>query len=114
NNLAWIYVASDRKLDEALQLAQTANQMAPDEPHINDTLGWIYCKKNMGSVAIPYLERSIKVDATDPAVHYHLGIAYLQAGDPGRARKSLETALGAKREFLGIADARAALAKFGR
>lgn len=114
NNLAWIYVAADRKLDEALQLAQTANQVLPDEPHINDTLGWIYCRKNLGSVAIPYLERSIKVDPTDPAVHYHLGVAYMQAGDPGRARKSLETALGSKREFLGIADARAALTKLGR
>ena len=26
NNLAWIYVAGDRNLDEALQLAQTAHQ----------------------------------------------------------------------------------------
>jgi len=114
NNLAWIYVASDRKLDEALQLAQTANQAAPDEPHINDTLGWIYCKKNMGSVAIPHLERSIKSDPSDPAVHYHLAVAYLQAGDSARARKSLETALGAKRDFDGIAEARAALAKLPR
>ncbi len=114
NNLAWIYAASDRNLDEALQLAQTAHQMVPDEPHINDTLGWVYCKKNMGSMAIQHLERSIKVDPSDPAVHYHLGVAYMQAGDPAKARKSIEQALAANRDFDGIADARATLAKLGR
>jgi cellulose synthase operon protein C len=114
NNLAWIYASSDRHLDEALQLAQTAHQMVPDEPHINDTLGWVYVKKNMGSLAIQHLERSIKVDPSDPAVHYHLGIAQMQAGDPTKARKALETALAAKKEFDGIADARATLAKLGR
>ena len=32
NNLAWIYVASNRNLDQALQLAQTAHQTLPEEP----------------------------------------------------------------------------------
>ena len=53
NNLAWLYVSSNRKLDEALQLAQTALQQLPDEPNIHDTLGWIYYRKNMAAAAIP-------------------------------------------------------------
>jgi Flp pilus assembly protein TadD len=32
NNLAWIYVASNRQLDDALQLAQTAYQALPHDP----------------------------------------------------------------------------------
>lgn len=39
NNLAWLYVASDRNLDQALQLAQAALQSLPDDPHVSDTLG---------------------------------------------------------------------------
>src|SRR5262249_39467534 len=35
NNLAWIYVASDRQLDEALQLAETAYRTLPDDPDVN-------------------------------------------------------------------------------
>ena len=49
NNLAWLYVSSNRNLDEALQLAQTALQQLPDEAHVMDTLGWIYYRKDMPS-----------------------------------------------------------------
>ena len=53
NNLAWLYVSSNRNLDEALQLAQTALQQLPDEPHVLDTLGWIYYRKDMASPGRP-------------------------------------------------------------
>ena len=75
NNLAWLYVSSNRKLDEALQLAQTALQQAPDDPNIHDTLGWIYYRKNMASAAIPHLEHSTRTSPYDPVFRYHLGMA---------------------------------------
>ena len=67
----------------------------------------------MGSMAIPHLERSIKVDSSDPSVHYHLGIAYMQAGHIEKARNSLRQSLSMKRDFEGAADARKALAELG-
>ena len=54
NNLAWIYVASNRNLDQALQLAQTAHQTLPEEPAVNDTLGWILVQKDMAARGVPY------------------------------------------------------------
>ena len=44
NNLAWIYAASGRNTGEALELASTRSARLPDEPNVNDTLGWLYYK----------------------------------------------------------------------
>jgi tetratricopeptide (TPR) repeat protein len=113
NNLAWIYVSGNRNLDEALQLAQTAVRRLPDEPHVNDTLGWIYYRKNMASEAVRYLEASVKSDPNDPATHYHLGMAYVGAGDLTKGRESLRQALAMKGDFDGASDAKKALGQIG-
>ena len=113
NNLAWIYVASDRKLDEALQLAQTAYQLLPAEPNVNDTLGWIYYRKNMAAQAIPYLETSAQKDPNQVWFQFHLGMAYVQSGDFVRARKALKQALALKPDFEGAAEAQKALTELG-
>jgi Flp pilus assembly protein TadD len=109
NNLAWIYVASNRNLDQALQLAQTAFKSLPEEPHVNDTLGWIYYRKGVVGPAVRHLELSVARDATDPVTHYHLGMAYVQAGEPGKARKSLEKALAMSAVFDGADEAKKTL-----
>jgi tetratricopeptide (TPR) repeat protein len=113
NNLAWIYVASNRNLDQALQLAQVAKQQLPNEPHVNDTLGWIYYRRNMPVQAVQYLEASVARNPNDPATYYHLGMAYVQNGDLDKAKKSLERSLSFKTAFDGIVDARKALAQIG-
>ena len=113
NNLAWIYVASNRKLDEALQLAQTAQQQLPDEPHVNDTLGWIYYRKNMASQALTYLENAAKTSPNDPSHHFHLGMAYVQTGDFGKAKAALQRAFSLKPDFEGSAEAKKALQMIG-
>src|SRR5262249_5484351 len=66
NNLAWLYASANRKLDEALQLAQTAQQQLPGEPSISDTLGWIYLQKNMAARAIEQLEQSVQKVPANP------------------------------------------------
>ena len=113
NNLAWIYVASNRNLDDALQLAQTAYQQAPNEPNINDTLGWIYYRKNLFSQAIPHLETSVQKSPDDATFNYHLGMAYVQTGDWKRARTALKQAITLKPDFEGAPEAAKALATIG-
>jgi tetratricopeptide (TPR) repeat protein len=113
NNLAWIYVASNRKLDEALQLAKTAQQLSPDEPNINDTLGWIYYRKDMAAQAISYLETAAQKIPNGPLQHYHLGMAYVQTGDWVKARTALKKAFSLQSEFEGAEEARKALAMIG-
>jgi tetratricopeptide (TPR) repeat protein len=113
NNLAWIYVASNRKLDEALQLAQTAQQQLPDEPNVNDTLGWIYYQKKMVTQALPHLESSVLKAPNDPSHHFHLGMAYVQTGDWQKARESLKKAFALKPDFEGAEEAKKALTTIG-
>jgi tetratricopeptide (TPR) repeat protein len=114
NNLAWLYVSTNKNLDEALQMANAAQQQLPNEPHVLDTLGWIYYRKNMSTEAIRHLESSVRLDATDPSTHYHLGMAYFQAGDMDKAKISLQRALAFKRDFDGMAEARQTLTAIGR
>jgi predicted Zn-dependent protease len=58
NNLAWIYAERGANLDTALQLAQTAKATMPDQPQVNDTLGWVYFKKDMLPMAINTLQHT--------------------------------------------------------
>jgi tetratricopeptide (TPR) repeat protein len=113
NNLAWLYVASNRQLDDALQLAQTAYQALPDDPDVNDTLGWILYKKKLAATALPYLEKATAKHPNEPASHYHLGMAYVDQGEWNKARLSLERALQLKKDFDGAADAQKALNVIG-
>jgi tetratricopeptide (TPR) repeat protein len=110
NNLAWIYAASHQHLDEALQFAQTAVRQAPQDPHMNDTLGWIYYEKAEYDQAIPYLETSTRNDPTNPEMLYHLGMAYYRRGRWDKAAPPLRTALASKAAFEGIDEARKTLA----
>jgi Flp pilus assembly protein TadD len=114
NNLAWLYVASNRNLDQALQLAQTAQRSLPDEPHVNDTLGWAYYRKEMFPQAIRALEQSLKRDTSDPGAFYHLGMAYAKNGDIEKAVKALQKALSMSSTFDGAVEARTTLAGLGK
>jgi tetratricopeptide (TPR) repeat protein len=110
NNLAWIYVANNRNLDEALQLAQTAYQRDPEEPNINDTLGWIYYRKNMAGRAVSHLETSARTSPNNAIFQFHLGMAYMQNGNWDDARRALKRAVALQPHFDGIAEATKALA----
>jgi tetratricopeptide (TPR) repeat protein len=109
NNLAWIYAESGGNLDMALQLAQIAKSQLPDQPEVNDTLGWIYHKKGLSSLAVPALLQSVEKDPKNAVYLYHLGMAYAGNGDKDKARAALEKALALDANFNGAAQAREAL-----
>jgi Flp pilus assembly protein TadD len=93
-----------------LQLAQAAKAELPDNPNVNDTLGFVYIKKQLPSLAVPPLRLAVDKAPGDPGFHYHLGLALAQAGDKSAARQALEQALRLKADFPGAADARRLLA----
>jgi putative PEP-CTERM system TPR-repeat lipoprotein len=111
NNLAWLYANTEGgNLDTALQLAQTARSFLPDNAEVNDTLGFVYYKKQMGSFAIPLFEAAILKDGDNPNFHYHLGLVYAQMGEDAKSRKELETALKLNPRFEGAEYARRVIA----
>jgi tetratricopeptide (TPR) repeat protein len=102
NNLAWHYADTGTKLDAALQLAQIATGAMPDAAAVNDTLGWVYYKKNLPALAVPEFQKALKAEPNNGVFHYHLGAAYAAAGDKLKARQSLSRAIDLK---LGAEDA---------
>jgi tetratricopeptide (TPR) repeat protein len=65
----------------------------PDDPSVDDTLGWVYYKKNLPALAVKPLEESIKKRPDSAEVLYHLGLTYAKLDDKTRAREALERAL---------------------
>jgi len=110
NNLAWMYVQNGGNLDVALQLAQAAKRQLPNTPEVNDTLGFIYYKKDLASLAVPLFQSTVDKDPSNAEYHYHLGLAYGRTGDKVKASESLSRALALKPDFNGAQDARTALA----
>jgi Tfp pilus assembly protein PilF len=106
NNLAWIDATSNGNLDVALQLAQTAKARLPNRHEVDDTLGWIYYKKGLSSMAIEALNSSTQKQPDNPSYNYHLALAHHQNGNIGEARKYLEKALKTKANFDGAEDAK--------
>jgi Flp pilus assembly protein TadD len=104
-----MYADAGENLDMALQLAQTAVAGMPDSPEALDTLGWVYYKKQLSSSAVSTLKQTVEKDPKSAVYHYHLGLAYVQAGDGSRARTSLERALSLSGTFAGADEARRAL-----
>jgi tetratricopeptide (TPR) repeat protein len=111
NNLAWMYAERGEKLNEALELAQSAKAELPDEPEINDTLGYVYLKRNLGQLAIRPFQDAVTKQPKNPSFRLHLGQAYAQAGDTSAARRELEEALRLSADFEGAAEARRLLAE---
>ena len=93
NNLAFIYAEQGTNLDVALRLATSAKQGLPDDPSVDDTLGWIYYKKDMPSLAVRPLLDSLRKRPDAAEVVYHLGMTYAKLGDKVKARETLERAL---------------------
>jgi len=106
NNLAWMYAQNGGNLDVALQLAQTAKRQLLSTPEVDDTLGYIYYKKNLLGLAIPPLRASAEKDPTNAVYHYHLGLALGKNGENDSAIKSFSRALELKPDFQGAPDAR--------
>ena len=111
NNLAYLYAEKGENIDEALNLAQSAKEQFPDDPHIADTLGWVYYKKNVFTLAITYLKEASEKTPDDSMIRYHLGMAYYKNGDKELAKKELRKALELDPKFSGAEDAKNILAR---
>jgi tetratricopeptide (TPR) repeat protein len=110
NNLAYLLAERGQDLDRALDLAQEAKALLPDNPNAADTLGWVLYKKNIPSAAIGYLkEAEGGFPREDPAlgiVRQHLALAYEANGEAEKARDVVERALSELAEQVTAFEAR--------
>ena len=80
------YSLADRKtrLDEARELILKALQLAPRDPFIQDSLGWLEYRAGNSAEAIRILEEAYK-SRPDAEIAAHLGEVYWQTGQKDKA-----------------------------
>ena len=77
--------------DEALGFAQRAFDLAPGDPAVQDTLGWIYYRKGFYRVAAQHLQEAMAKEP-NPRRQLHLGLSYMKTGDLRQGRELLNAA----------------------
>ena len=97
NNLAYLLADTGKDLDRALDLAQDAKALLPNDANTADTLGWVLFKRGVNGAAVGYLKESLaNVDADDPVmgvIRHHLAQAYEADGNMKRAAEVLRASI---------------------
>ncbi|MDP6979920.1 MAG: tetratricopeptide repeat protein, partial [Myxococcota bacterium] len=97
NNLAYLLADTGKDLDRALDLAQDAKALLPNDANAADTLGWVLYKRGVNGAAVGYLKEAAEnADADDPGLgvmRHHLALAYEADGSPDKAAAVLRTAV---------------------
>ncbi len=91
NNLAYLLADELNEPDKALQLAQQAVELSPNNANYLDTLGWIQKLNGQLEAAKSSLERSIAI-SKQPAGYLHLGEVYIEMEFLDRAAEYLKQA----------------------
>lgn len=106
NQLAWFLAKRGEKLDYALRLARRADELQPGNISINDTLGWIYFKRDDFGRALRFLETANRIaDGNNPDVLFHLAAVKHAMGDAGSAKALLDEVLAKHAQFESKDDA---------
>jgi tetratricopeptide (TPR) repeat protein len=110
NNLAVVYSEHLGKLDTAYDLAKKAREIAPNEPHMGDTLGWILFKRGEYGNALRPLQEAASALASNAVIQFHLGMNQYMLGDEASAQLALQKAADAGTDFPEKDEARQRLA----
>ena len=109
NNLAWLYFeAGDGR---ALEYAERALLLAPNQPAIMDTLAWIQLQQGEPAQALRLLEQANAGAPDHPEIGYHYAVALHRNGRDADAEVVLRRVLENGQDFPSAADAKALLAK---
>ncbi len=85
SNLGYIYAERNERLKEALDLCTQAAVLAPKNPSILDSLGWVQFKNGQTAAAIATLQQVVALDRSEGWAHYHLAVIYLAQNQKQKA-----------------------------
>ena len=114
NDLAFLLAdraKSKNDLTRAHDLAQKALNARPNEPSIEDTLGWICYKQGDTNNAADLVGKAYGRMFSNPTVNYHMGMIAYKAGRIAEAKQYLAKATNSNEEFDGKEDAQKTLGK---
>lgn len=105
NNLANIHAETGDP--RAISYAEKAYAVAPEDPAVVDTLGWLLVNAGKPARGLRFLREAHSRAATSAEIRYHIAVALVRLGRPEEARTELGEALGAGQNFQGIEQAQA-------
>jgi tetratricopeptide (TPR) repeat protein len=72
NALGYTLADRNQRIAEAYGLIETALKLAPDDPFIQDSMGWVLYRMGRNQEGLDYLQRAFK-QRPDPEIAAHLG-----------------------------------------
>ncbi|MEO5960290.1 MAG: tetratricopeptide repeat protein [Opitutaceae bacterium] len=87
NNLAVLLSENLGQLDKADSLAKRAREIAPSDPIVADTVGWILFRKGQYENALPLLRSSADKLRLEPEARFHLAMVHYRLGNEQAARQ---------------------------
>ena len=104
NNLAYALAIREHDLQAAIPLAERAKTLAPGNPAVLDTLGWIYYLSGDASRAAILLGDAARLAPDDAAIALHFVEALMGAGRVDDARAELARVLSRRPELRDAED----------
>jgi len=92
NALGYTFADRNTRLPEAYDLIEQALKLAPDDPFIIDSMGWVLYRMGKNDESLGYLKRAFDL-RPDPEIAAHLGEVLWSAGKHDEARKVWNMAL---------------------
>jgi len=86
NALGYTLADRNERLEEARQLIETALKLAPEDPFIMDSMGWVLYRQGQVKEALAHLQRAYAI-RPDPEIAAHLGELLWVGGQREQARK---------------------------
>ena len=72
NALGYTFADRNQRIEEAYRLIETALKLAPDDPFIQDSMGWVLYRMGRNQEGLDYLQKAFK-RRPDPEIAAHLG-----------------------------------------
>jgi tetratricopeptide (TPR) repeat protein len=92
NALGYTLAEKTDRLAEARELIEKAYKLAPDDPFIQDSLGWVFYRMGQTNVALKHLQTAYS-SRPDPEIAAHLGEVLWKSGQRDEAQKVWRAAL---------------------
>lgn len=92
NALGYSLAERNVRLDEALQYIDKALQLAPDDPFIIDSMGWVQYRLGHYDASLKYMRRAY-TSRPDPDIAAHLGEVLWTVGEHDEAKRVWQDAV---------------------